>query len=77
MLQTSIQDPSKLIPLYATMGKLRLLASERTIKAAGAAMNKVIATYYMPKFDLNTRPPIDQNFDILRDFAESCRAELR
>jgi len=77
LLQTSIQDPSKLIPLYATMGKLRLFTSERTIKAAEAAMNKIIATYYMPKFDLKSRPPIDQNFDILRDFAESCRADLR
>ena len=77
LLQTSIRDPSKVILLYATMGKLRLFASERTVEAAEKAMNKVVETYYAPKFDLRTRPAIDQNFDILRDFAARCRAELR
>jgi hypothetical protein len=77
LLQTSMQDPSKVVLLYATMGKLRLFASERTVEAAEKAMNKVVETYYAPKFDLRTRPAIDQSFDILRDFAERCRAELR
>ena len=27
--RTSIQDPSHIVPLYATMGKLRLFASDR------------------------------------------------
>jgi hypothetical protein len=77
LLQTSIEDPSKIILLYATMGKLRLLASERTVEAAEKAMNKIIETYYAPKFDLRTKPAIDQSFDILRDFTTRCRAELR
>jgi hypothetical protein len=38
LLQTSIQDPSKVILLYATMGKLRRFASERTVEAAEKAM---------------------------------------
>ena len=77
LLQTSIQDPSKVILLYATMGKLRLFASERTVEAAEKAMNMIVQTYYAPKFDLKTRPAIDQNLDILRNFTERCRAELR
>jgi hypothetical protein len=77
LLQTSIQDPSKVILLYATIGKLRLFASERTVEAAEKAMNMIVQTYYAPKFDLKTRPAIDQNLDILRDFTERCRAELR
>jgi hypothetical protein len=32
--RTSIQDTSQIMPLYATMGKLRLFASARTIEAA-------------------------------------------
>jgi hypothetical protein len=47
------------------------------VEAAEKAMNKVLETYYAAKFDLRTSPAIDQNFDILRDFAERCRAELR
>ena len=77
LLLTSIEDPTKIVLLYATMGKLRLFASERTVGAAEKAMEKVLETYYGPKFDLQARPAIDQSFDILRDFAERCRAELR
>jgi hypothetical protein len=76
LLQTSIQDPSKLISLYATMGKLRLFATQRTVEAAEQVMGRVVETYYAPKVDLQTRPAVDHNIDILRDFAESCRAEL-
>ena len=77
LLQTSIDDPSKLVPLYATMGKLRLVASERTVKAAEKVMSQIVETYYTPKFDLQTIPTIDRNADILREFADTCRAELR
>jgi hypothetical protein len=40
-------------------------------------MNMIVQTYYAPKFDLKTRPAIDQNLDILRDFTKRCRTELR
>jgi len=77
LLQTSIDDPSKIIPLYATMGKMRLIATERTVEAAEKLMSQILKTYYTPKFDLQTRPTIDRSTDILREFAETCRAELR
>jgi hypothetical protein len=77
LLQTSIEDPSKLVPLYAAVGKLRLFASERTIEAAENVVSRVIETHYQPKFDLQTKPAVDQKFDILREFTENCRAELR
>jgi hypothetical protein len=77
LLQTSIEDPSKLVPLYAAVGKLRLFASERTIEAAENAVSRVIETHYQPKFDLENKPEVDQKFDILREFTEQCRSELR
>ncbi len=77
LLHTSIENPSKLIPLYATMEKLRLFASEETIAAAETVMNRVIETYYGPKLELQTRPSVDASTGILREFSESCRAELR
>ena len=76
LVRTHIEDPSTLIPLYATMGKLRLFASERTVKAADDVMNRIVETYYAPKFDLQTRPTLDQRHDILREFAQCCRVEL-
>jgi len=77
LLQTSIADPSKIILLYATMGRLRLFASERTVEAAEKVLSQIIATYYTPKVDLQARPTMDRSSDILRDFADTCRAELR
>ena len=76
LTHTSIENPSKLVPLYAAMGKLRLFASEETVAAAEKVMNRVIEIYYTPKLDFQTRPAIDPSSDILRDFSEQCRAEL-
>ena len=74
---TSLEDPGRLVPLYATIGKLRLFASERTIAAADAVMARIVETYYLPNMDFKSRPsPQYSDFDILRDFTEACRAEL-
>ncbi len=77
LLHTSIENPSKLVPLYATMGKLRLFASKDTVAAAERVMNRVIETYYGPKLELQTKPSMDSSSDILHEFSERCRAELR
>ena len=77
---TSLEDPARLVPLYATIGKLRLFASEHTIAAADAVMARLVETYYSPNPDFTARPsPQVQaaDFDILRAFTEACRAELR
>jgi hypothetical protein len=77
LLQTSIEDPARLIPLYATIGKLRLFASDRTIETAEKVVSQIIETHYQPKFDLQTKPALGPKFDILHEFTKSCRAELR
>ena len=75
---TSLEDPARLVPLYATLGKLRLFASERTIAAANAVMDRIVETYYMPNIDLTAQPsPKDVDIDLLRAFTKACRAELR
>ena len=75
--RTSIQDPSHIVPLYATMGKLRLFASDRTIEAAERVMDRIIETYYSPQLNTQKRPDVGGKSDILREFTEQCRAELR
>jgi hypothetical protein len=75
---TPLEDPARLVPLYATIGKLRLFASKRTVAAADAVMTRIIETYYLPNIDFRSQPsPQDVDYDILRDFTEACRAELR
>jgi hypothetical protein len=54
---------------------MRLFASERTFEAAKKVMNRVVETYYTPKLDLHFKPTVSR--DILREFVETCRAELR
>jgi hypothetical protein len=77
LVHTSMENPSKIIPLYATIAKLRLFASGEMVAAAEKVMNRVIETYYAPRLDLQTTPAVDSSFDILREFSETCRAELR
>jgi hypothetical protein len=77
---TPLEDPARLVPLYATLGKLRLFASERTIAAADAVMARIVETYYSPNPDFTARPSPQvqvSDFDILRAFTEACRDELR
>jgi hypothetical protein len=77
LVHTSMENPSKIIPLYATIAKLRLFAGEEMVAAAEKVMSRVIETYYAPKLELQTTPVVDSSFDILREFSETCRAELR
>ena len=75
---TPLEDPARLVPLYATIGKLRLFASERTVAAADAVMTRIIETYYSPNLDFKSRQGTQNlDYDILRDFTQACRAELR
>ncbi len=77
LIETSIKDPAKVVSLYATMGKLRLFASGGTVEAAEKVMSRILETYYRPKVDLQTKLAVDPTSDILREFSERCRGELR
>ena len=76
-LTHELEDPAKFVPLYAISNKLRLFASDRTIKAADAVVRRVIETYYAPNEDFHTARAIEPHtLDLLSDFTEACRAEL-
>ncbi len=77
LLETSIRDPTKIISLYASIGKLRLFASEQTVEAADKVMARILETYYGPRIDLQTQPTPSHTPDILREFSERGRVELR
>jgi hypothetical protein len=78
LTHTSLEDPARLVPLYATIGMLRLFAAERTIAAADAVIARIVETYYLPNMDFTAPQSLKaSDFDILRDFTEACRAELR
>lgn len=77
LTHSCLEDPIKFVPLYATMAKLRLFASERTISTAEGVVGRILETYYLPNADFETQPSRpDRDFDVLLNFIEACRAEL-
>ena len=77
-LTHALEDPSKLVPLYAVMGKLRLFAGTKTVGSADAAMRRILQIYYSPNADFHDQASVQAgHFDILREFTDCCRTELR
>ena len=77
-LTHELDDPSKIVRLYALIGKLRLFASVNIIAEAEGVMRHIVKTYRQPNRDL--RSPEDlrkHDVDPLRAFSEACREDLR
>ena len=76
VVQERLDDPAKLVPMYTAMSKLRLFATPGTIGAAEAVLEHVVETYERPSSAQEARNSPVAAHDILRAFAEVCRAEL-
>ena len=76
-LTHDFETPTKIVPLYAILGKLRLFASEETIQEAEGAMDRILETYYSPNEDFRTSLPTrHKSYDILLSFTKACRRDL-
>jgi hypothetical protein len=76
-LAHQLDGPSKLVPLYATMGKLRLYASNATVVCADRVMSRIMDAYYSPNINFETqRIENADNYDVLRAFITACQTEL-
>ena len=75
--QHKFQDPSKLIPSYALLSRIRLSSSTNVVESAERVINIIVNAYSEP----NLTPEEfhawagEQN-DPLREFGEICRREL-
>lgn len=77
-LVSDITSPAALVDSYAIMGKLRLFASPDTLAAADQLLGVIAATYRSPPADLiQADLSHDKIHDIVREFTECCRADLR
>ena len=77
MVQEGLDDPSRLVPLYATINKLRLFATPATVRAAEMVLEVIMQIYHTPGSALKSGDADVAAHDILRSFAELCRAELK
>lgn len=77
-LTHQLDDLAKLVPLYATMGKLRLYASDETVVCADRVMSRILDAYYSPNVNFGTERIRDaENYDVLRSFIAACQMELK
>ena len=73
-------DVSKLVHIYALVGKLRLVSSEEVVAKADDVMRRIVETYQAPSFSdfENITKEWDKNdLDVLRNFSEACREDLQ
>lgn len=57
----SLEDPAKLVPLFATLGKLRLFAPKETINSARDVLEHITAIYLAPKTDWRAPVAADES----------------
>ena len=77
-LTHELQDPTKLVPLFAIQSRMRLFASENTLRSSEQVIHRIFETYYQPNRDFKIKKEESRDsFDILREFTEAGRRDLR
>lgn len=72
-----LEDPSKMVCLYAIRSKLMLFAAPTIIDEADLVMERIAKAYQADLADLAMIRHVErERLDVLRGFAEACRAEL-
>lgn len=73
-------DPSeisKLVSMYALIGRMRVLSSDYIIEAAEKAGRLIIEAYLSPNRSFSDLTEVINEMDPLRDFSEACRRDLQ
>ena len=70
-----LEDPAKLLQLYAIVSTIRLFGHPRTVEAAEQVMNQIGAAYFAPNKELRTvrRHHRGRRAGPLLDFSNACR----
>jgi len=74
-----LDDPAKLVQLYAIVSTIRLFGGPRTIEEAEQVMSRIGAVYFAPNKELQLLADITKagELDPLYAFSNACREELR
>jgi hypothetical protein len=76
-LENNFQDPNKLIPAFALLGRIRLTSSKEVLASAEKLVREIVKSYSEPNLSLEEiRSRALNGNDPLRQFSETCRAEL-
>jgi hypothetical protein len=74
-----LDDPAKLLHLYAIVSTIRLFGRTRTIEEAERVMTRIGAAYFAPNKELRLFGDITRagELDPLYTFSQTCREELK
>jgi hypothetical protein len=70
-------EVSKLVDMYALIGRMKILSSDEVVGAAEKAVVLIVKTYLAPNRTFVDIPEFIREMDPLRDFSEACRRELQ
>lgn len=75
-LANDTSELTKLVDMYALIGRMKILSSDAVVRAAEKAGRLIIDAYLAPNKSLVDLPVLIADLDPLRDFSEACRREL-
>jgi hypothetical protein len=76
-VQHAFHDPSRLIPSYALLSRMRLSSSAHVVESAERVINTILDTYAQPNLTAEEiQAWAGERNDPLRDFSNICRHEL-
>jgi hypothetical protein len=76
-VQHAFHDPSRLIPSYALLSRMRLSSSTHVVESAERVINTILHTYSQPNLTTEEiQAWAGERNDPLRDFSNICRHEL-
>lgn len=76
-LENNFKDPNQLIPAYALLNRIRLTASKEVFASAESVVREIVKDYSEPNLTPEQiRSKALQGNDPLKQFSETCRAEL-
>lgn len=68
---------SELVDLYALIGRMKILSSDKVIEAAEKVGRVILETYLSPNRTFVDLPHLLNEMDPLRGFSAACRRELQ
>ena len=75
----TLDDPEKLLPLYALINRVRLSASQPVVAEAERLLARITEQYFLRNLTVEDLRQLarSQDADPLRTFGEACRTELK
>jgi hypothetical protein len=76
-MQHTLEDPSRLTPVYALISRIRLSSPTKVVESAERVAKTILSTYSAPNLTTEEiQSGVGKRDDPLREFSNICRREL-